>query len=327
MRQHATIHHPPDAVGRRVVIRYRLHDDEYGATDVIGTLTRADSEQLTVKTAWDTHVHVKPADVIALKVVPPQTVTRRHVRDLEAAAALGWQGLEATKVGSWLLRAAGGFTGRANSCLPLDGPGMPVHDALETVEHWYEERGLRPNFQIPEPIGATLQRALDAQGWPPMLHKPVIVMTARIDRVRNSGHQPDLPEARIDQRPDEPWLENYHYRGGDLPPHAVDVMVNAETVGFAGLREQGEFVAGARGAVTSAPSGRRWLGVTAVEVTPHARRRGLGGHIMAELAAWGEAHDATDVYVQVASENAAGIATYDRLGFTEHHTYQYRIRE
>jgi ribosomal protein S18 acetylase RimI-like enzyme len=160
-----------------------------------------------------------------------------------------------------------------------------------------------------------------------MKHKPVIVMTARIDRVRNSGHRPDLPEARIDHRPDESWLENYHYRGGDLPAQAVDVMVKAETVGFAGIREQGEFIAGARGAVTRAPSGRSWLGVTAVEVTPRARRRGLGGQIMAELAAWGQAHDATDVYVQVASENAAGIAIYDRLGFTEHHTYQYRTRE
>lgn len=327
MRQHATFIDPADAVGRRVVVRHRLHDDDYGATDVIGTLLRADSRVVTVKAQSGEQIDIDRADVIALKAVPPRTIMRRQVRDLEAAAALGWQGLDTARLGGWLLRAGGGFTGRANSCLPLDGPGMPIHDAIATVEEWYEARSLKPMFQVPEPIGTTIEGALDARGWQAVRLRSALMMTAPIEKVRVEGHHPALPAASIDPKPGDAWLANYHYRGGDLPDTAIDVMINAETVGFAEVYDGGEFVAGARGAVTSAPSGRRWLGVTAVEVVPHARRRGLGRHIVAELAGWGRRHAATDVYLQVAGENSAAIATYERLGFVEHHGYHYRRRD
>jgi ribosomal protein S18 acetylase RimI-like enzyme len=39
--------------------------------------------------------------------------------DIERAAATHWRGTEEERLGGWLLRAAEGFTGRANSALPL----------------------------------------------------------------------------------------------------------------------------------------------------------------------------------------------------------------
>jgi hypothetical protein len=45
---------------------------------------------------------------------------------LERAAASGWRGTEEASLGGWLLRAAGGFTGRANSALAIGDPGMPL---------------------------------------------------------------------------------------------------------------------------------------------------------------------------------------------------------
>jgi hypothetical protein len=44
--------------------------------------------------------------------------------------------------GGWLLRAAGGFTGRANSALATGDPGMPLADAVGEVCRWYTVRGL-----------------------------------------------------------------------------------------------------------------------------------------------------------------------------------------
>lgn len=44
------------------------------------------------------------------------------ISDLEEVAALGWRGTEEEQLGGWRLRAAGGFTGRANSALAVGDP-------------------------------------------------------------------------------------------------------------------------------------------------------------------------------------------------------------
>ena len=53
-----------------------------------------------------------------------------RVEDLERAAALHWQAPETEPLGEWRLRAAAGFTGRANSALPLGDPGLPLPEAV-----------------------------------------------------------------------------------------------------------------------------------------------------------------------------------------------------
>ena len=63
------------------------------------------------------------------------------------------------QLGSWLLRADGGFTGRANSALPLGDPGLPLAGAVDEVEAWYRARGLPPMIVIPGPLGAAAARS------------------------------------------------------------------------------------------------------------------------------------------------------------------------
>ena len=314
----------PNDVGRRVVVRYRLAAPTEGAhaTDVLGELIAWSSGRLRVRTKAGTVVDVAESDVLAAKIIPPRTVTRRAVRDLEAAAADGWRATETHRIGSWLLRDAGGFTRRANSCLPLGDAGMPLDAAIDTVERWYRERGLVPAFQLPVPLGTALEAALNRRGWPPS-SEDVLVMTADLLAVARSSRD-DLPTVEHSSEPDERWLAAYHYRGGTLPANARTVLVNADVVTFAAVLEDGRPVAIARGAVTDSPEGRRWLGATAVEVDPAMRRRGLASHVMAGVAEWARGQDATDGYVQVGEGNSGAIATYQRLGFTEHHRYHYR---
>jgi GNAT superfamily N-acetyltransferase len=309
-------------IGRRAVVRYRLHDGEYGATDVVGVVESWNEHTITLRTRAGDVVDVAVSDVLVVKTVPPRTVTRRDVRDLEAAAAAGWQPLERATLGGWVLRAAGGYTRRANSCLPLAEADRPVDQAIEAVEQWYADRDLVPTFQVPAPLGTALHRALDLRGWSPS-EDPTVVMTADVGAV-GAAVRPGLPEVRVDDEPDGAWLAGYHHRGAELPADAIRVLRNADLVGFANVDEGGRRVAIARGAVSTAPSGRRWLGVTAVEVVPDARRRGLGSHIVGGLAAWAARLGATDTYLQAMTDNTAALATYERLGFIEHHRYHYR---
>ena len=74
------------------------------------------------------------------------------ITELEHIAARHWRGTEEDRLGGWLLRAADGFTGRANSALPLGDPGMPLDDALAAVTRWYRARALPPMIVIPVPL-------------------------------------------------------------------------------------------------------------------------------------------------------------------------------
>lgn len=66
---------------------------------------------------------------------------------LEQVAAGLWRAPVSGRLGSWLLRAADGFTGRANSALPLGDPGVPLPAAVAAVSDWYRTRGLPPMAQ------------------------------------------------------------------------------------------------------------------------------------------------------------------------------------
>jgi len=68
-----------------------------------------------------------------------------------------------------------------------------------------------------------------------------------------------------------------------------------------------------------------WAGLTAVEVHPRHRRRGLGGAITAALAAAAAARGAGGLYLQVEDDNDAARALYRRAGFADHHGYHYRV--
>ena len=87
--------------------------------------------------------------------------------ELERIAARGWQAAEEQWVGGWLLRANGGFTGRANSVLPLGDPGMALDAALESVHAFYAGFDLRARFTVPRPARDDLRTQLLARGWTP----------------------------------------------------------------------------------------------------------------------------------------------------------------
>jgi len=247
--------------------------------------------------------------------------------ELERIAALGWRAAETAPLGDWLLRASGGFTGRANSALAIGEPGRPIEAAISAVEDWYSSRGLPPRFMLPLPHAAELDAELGQAGWEAFDEVRVLVID--IDRLTAAATGPALSTGggtpdrvvRIDPRPDRAWLDGYHYRGAELPSQAVDVIVRGDVLGFASVRdEQGRVLAISRGSVD-----RGWLGITAVEVDSAHRRQGLAGAVMTALAEWAALNGASHCYLQVAVENDAALALYGAAGFEDHHRYRYRI--
>jgi len=245
------------------------------------------------------------------------------ISDLEQVAALGWRGTEEEPLGGWRLRAAGGFTGRANSALAVGAPGMPLPAAAAAVRRWYAARGLPTMISVPYPCGRPadtgVDRFLASAGWT-VRSGAATVMTAPAATIASIG-SPDRVGVDVDAEPDAAWLARYHYRGQpSLPPAARRVLCSAPWQAFGSIREDGLTLAIGRVAVA-----RDWAGLTAIEVDPAHRRRGLARALTAALAAQAAARGARHLYLQVEDGNAAARALYHRLGFTDHHGYHYRV--
>jgi hypothetical protein len=125
---------------------------------------------------------------------------------LERLAARSWRGLEEERHGDWLLRAGGGFTGRANSVLVAGEPAAGLDDAVAAVTRWYTDRGLRPRAQVPMPGAERADAALAAAGW--VRDDDNLVLTASLA----GWSEPAVP-VDLAPEPDDAWLDGYRYRG------------------------------------------------------------------------------------------------------------------
>src|SRR4051812_34199463 len=143
------------------------------------------------------------------------------VVSLERLAARSWRGLEEEPYGDWLLRAGGGFTGRANSALIVGEPPTRLEDAVTAVERWYTDRGLLPQAQVPLPGAEAADAAFAAAGWTTV--EDVLFLTAPL----RAWPAADVP-VRLAPKPDEAWLDGYRYRGTPLPPVARRILLNTD---------------------------------------------------------------------------------------------------
>jgi len=242
-----------------------------------------------------------------------------RVTDLERAAARHWQAPDIQPLGDWLLRAAEGFTGRANSALPLGDPGLPLPEAVTAVVQWYRRRDLRPMIVLPQGAAPEpLEDLLAERSWVPR-PGPAFVMTADIA---------DIPASPADVRfapePDATFLGLYRYRGQDLPLIARTLMMSAPWQAFGTICRAGRAVACGRISVAGDP-GEQWGVLTAVEVDAACRRQGLGVAITSGLAAAAAGQGAHRILLQVETGNAPARALYQRCGFRDSHRYHYML--
>ncbi len=301
-------HIHPDDVGARVSVRRRVGER---TVDVVGDLEFMDDETLAVRNSTGTLVTVSRSDVAAARVVG---ASPREAIELEGVAARGWPAPDSAWLGEWLLRAAAGFTARANAVRPLGGPGCPVDEALERVADWYRARGLPSRVQVV--VGSSLDRELSRRGW--NAAPAVSVMTATLAAIARRLPEPGAARVRVSDSATPGWLRLF--RGGDTPPVARAILEGPPVVGFASLTDDENAPIAIGRAVVEGP----WAGLTAIEVAPAMRRKGHARTVISELTSWSRERGARRAYLEVLATNEPAIALYRSLGFAEHHRYACR---
>jgi hypothetical protein len=264
--------------GTRVTVRYRrARGSVPPLTDAVGHLLAVDP-LVRVRTKTGAVVEFAPADAVALRVLTDAPVRTSEIRALERAAAAAWPGVERAWLDGWLLRAAPGAGLAANSAVPLD---VSAHiTAVPEIIAWYERRGLTPRLAIPDRL----------------LRPPPGVEIEHVERV----------------------LVRDVSTGGEPGPH---VTLSA---GPLAAVPDGELMFGthpdgavARAALTDAPNGTRWVGLSAINAPDEQ-----GAAALCEaLLAWGAGRGATRGYLVADDTGATNLA--DSLGFRLHHRRRY----
>lgn len=282
----------PD-LGTRVTVRYRRPPGSVPPlTDAVGHLLQTDPV-VRVRTKTGAVVQFAPADAVALRVLTDAPVRNSQIRALEHAAASAWPGVEHCWLDGWLLRAGHGVTLAANSAVPLNVSANP--SAIPAIVEWYSQRGLTPRLAVPDRL----------------LRLPVAGEHPRRMLVRDT-HVTDLdPSVSLAGRPNDEWLRLYDR------PVPVDVLTAILDGELAFGRYADEAVG--RAAVTDAPDGTRWVGLSALRIVSGRYASALCG----ALLSWGASRGATRGYIRLSDEMTLTGSVIESLGFALHHRSRY----
>ncbi len=302
-------------------------------TDLLGEMETWTSTETTVRSADGTLVRIPLSDIVSGKPVPPRPSTRLRVTPAEAEgrALAGWPAVEATPLGDWLLRAAGGFSARANSVLALGSPDRPLAEAVAAVQDFYAARDLPPWAQVV--VGSHEQALLEDSGWKharpgeadSLFQVASVAMAARELRDRTRAADTPMPATvTLAATASAPWLANDD-RAQVTPSLARAVLEGPHEVSFLSVGPpDGPLHAKGRVSLADGRDGG-WAGITDVWVEPSYRRQGLAVLVMRELISWAAERGATTAYLQTRGDNPAALALYGSLGFSTHHEYRYLV--
>ncbi len=236
------------------------------------------------------------------------------VARIEAHSVRAWpaETIERTQDG-WVLRASPGLPGRGRSNHALTparrlAPGE-YEGALARVGEFARQHGIACGLQVsPLDIHAPLLDELIARGW--KIQQPVLVLTAETGPVAADADRA-LPLQVTDAATPE-WVAAWARcdQRSDVEDHVQSVFPQ-----MAGTARFGRFGDRATGISVELDG---IVGLFCVAVAPDARGQGLGKALVRAMLA---RHEAPLTYLQVFSDNAAGLALYGSLGFHEEYRY------
>jgi len=239
------------------------------------------------------------------------------VATLERICADAWPPIVADRIGQWRLRAANGYTGRANSTLAVGAPGVSTTRALEHVRDFCHTQRIPPKVQAVH--GSVVETDLAAAGWSPdHAHAGGTLVSVQTGPLTHGT----APDATVTSEPGRQWWELAV--GTPTPTETQHRVINgnraAHDLAYCTVEVHGTVAGAARGAVIDDT-----LYLSNLTVRSTQRGHGLAGRVLDTLGVWARTHGAEGCVLQVAVDNTAANALYARRGFTESHRYRYWV--
>jgi ribosomal protein S18 acetylase RimI-like enzyme len=237
--------------------------------------------------------------------------------EIEKAGLKGWPGVEVEWDRSWVSRASGGHTQRANSTQCFDpSDDEDVVDRVDASRRWFEARNIRPTFRVNLLSGPNLLAELDSEGWVAVDHSMLMAMPLDAEGADDHGEILAVDDATFLKA----QTDLKHWDDVTLRQfQAIAAMFDVPACGVVLRADDGRIVSSALMAVADT------IVITGNVITDAAERgRGYGTRMMRMGLAWAYAKGARTAALNVAADNVAGQALYASLGYRRQYDYVYR---
>ena len=221
----------------------------------------------------------------------------------------------------WVLRFAEGYTKRANSVTPLYPGLQDLSQKIHRCEEIYRRFKLKPTFHLTNtPQLETLDRTLEQLGYSKQDSVSVRVQDISDNDISNNSLFPTIAYELSEE-----WLDHYVH-AVDLPiQHWNTLSTMLEIIPnptcYAWLKDRHRFCSCGLGVLENG-----YLGLFFIATAKKQRGKGYAGQLISAMLDWGKYNGANKAYIQVETNNQAGINLYNKLGFAEVYQYFYRIK-
>lgn len=256
-----------------------------------------------------------------------------QIADLERVSLMMWNATEEIDYDGWILRFAGGYSGRANSVQTFGTSTLPLAEKVAYCEVIYEQKQIPILFKLTQ---ATQPPELDAFLRERGYQLRSITSVQLLDIADGTFSMDDAFHVVVGNAQDSTfsseiatWMEHAQhikqFSAKDDASHRSILARLQLPTGYGVVYDTVGQVAGV-GVCAYAPQ-FNLCGIFDVAVHPDYQRMGYGRTITTSLIAWGKAQGATTAYLQVDLSNEKALPLYASLGFVEHYRYWYLKKE
>ena len=228
--------------------------------------------------------------------------------------------LETENLDGWVLRAAAGYTGRANSAAPLSSGELHPAEKIVYTESWFRSRSLTPMVRLTLAAQPPrLDSLLEERGY--LLRDEGVSVQVRT--LTDTG-SPTGKVPIAEGPPPDHWLETLAGFQSTVDEHFATVrtlLSRLPTTSAFALIKLDETPA----AIGRAVFEKGHIGLFDVFTRPDLRNRGLATDITKTLLGWGAQKGAFLAYLQVVPADEVACRLYAGLGFKEAYRYWYRV--
>jgi ribosomal protein S18 acetylase RimI-like enzyme len=238
-----------------------------------------------------------------------------NVALIETLSLRSWPALEVDYQDDWILRAAGGYSKRANSVSTITPSRQNLTTKIEIVEKFYRGHDLTPMFRITPLFDPALDDALAARSYG-RIDETCVLVADLSDTAQAS------PGVKLETALTTDWQQGYA---------AISGMTTSDAEIFSAILSQVE-IPSAYARIDAHAFGRATLdagllGLYSIATDPTVRRQGLARSLCASLLHWGVVQGAQRAYLAVEADNDAALGLYQQLGFALAYRYHYRRKD
>lgn len=230
--------------------------------------------------------------------------------DFAAATDRSTPGFHRHRIGPWVLRAAAGATGRANSATLHGDPAMPVDAAVDQFEAWYAGHGRPAQAMIWTDTDDEVQAELTRREY--LRGRPTDVMAAPVGRIWAQLAPPARLTTRVETSPPD-LLRSL------VPDERLAEIVHTDLPAVFAVASDGDTDLGAGMALLDPPL----VGLFSMRTHEARQGEGAGGAVIRTLLDGAVERGCGTAWLQVEADNDRARRWYARLGFVTRTRYEY----